>query len=84
MMNKVFVKLYVPLIEKKYEVFIPINKQICDIIKLLVKAIHEMTGNDYVFNTETGLYDRNTGLKYNQNLKVVDVNIKNGVEIVLI
>ena len=83
-MNKVFVKLYVPWIDEKYEIFLPINKEICDIIKLLVKAINELVDIDYELTTETGLYNRVTGEKYNQESKICDSDIKNGIELVLL
>lgn len=82
-MNKVFVKLYVPLVEESYEIFIPINKEIYDIIKLLVKAINELVDTDYLLTSETGLYNKSTGEKYNSELKICDTNIKNGIELIL-
>ena len=82
-MNKVFIKLYVPLIEETYEMFIPIDKEICDIIKLLVKAINDLVDTDYALTTETGIYNKATGEKYDSNLKVCNTNIKNGIDLVL-
>jgi len=83
-MNKVFIKLYVPLIEQNYEMFLPINKPICDIIKLLVKAIDELVDTDYALTNETGLYNKETGEKYNSDSKIIDTDIKNGIELILI
>ena len=83
-MNKVFIKLYVPIIEQKYEMFMPINKPICDIIELLVRAINDLVDSDYALTTETGLYNKDTGEKYNSDLKIIDTDIKNGIELILI
>lgn len=83
-MNKVFVKLYVPLIEQKFEIFIPINKEICDIIKLLVKAINDLADCTYDYNNETCLYNKETGEKYNLNDKIINTNIKNGTQLILV
>lgn len=82
-MNKVFVKLYVPLIENNYEIFIPIDKEICDIIKLLVKGIDDLVDTDYRLTSETALYNRSTGEKYDSKLKVIDTDIQNGIELLL-
>lgn len=84
MMNKVFIKLYVPLIEQKFEIFIPINKEMCDIIKLLVKAINELADCTYDYNKETGLYNKDTGEKYSPSTKVIDTDIKNGTQLILV
>ena len=40
-MNKVLVKLYVPTVEKEYDIWIPLNRRIYTVIKLIVKAIKE-------------------------------------------
>lgn len=82
-MNKVFIKLYVPLIDNNYEIFIPIDKEICDIIKLLVKGIDDLVDTDYRLTSETALYSRSTGEKYDSNLKVIDTDIQNGIELLL-
>ncbi|MDD3187345.1 MAG: hypothetical protein PHD02_02590 [Bacilli bacterium] len=83
-MNKVFIKLYVPLIENNYEMFIPIDKEICDIIKLLVRAINELVDTDYSLTSETGLYNRVTGEKYDSKVKICDTDIKNGMNLILV
>ena len=41
-MNKVLVKLYVPIIEEQYDIWVPLNRKICNVIKLLIKAYFEM------------------------------------------
>ena len=43
MKNKVLVELIVPQIDEKYNVYIPINKKIGNVIVLLNKAISELT-----------------------------------------
>jgi hypothetical protein len=41
-MNKVLIKLYVPMIEAQYDVWIPVNKKIYKVIRLLTKAVCEL------------------------------------------
>lgn len=83
-MNKVFIILYVPLIEEKYELFIPINRKICDIIELLVRAIDDLVDTNYILANETGLYNKETGKKYDSEVKICNTDIKNGVELILV
>ena len=47
MNNKVCVELIVPMIEERYNVFIPINKKTLEIIHLLAKAINEMSNGAF-------------------------------------
>ena len=82
--NKVLVKLYVPMLEESYEIFIPINKRISNIIDLLVKSINETGNGMYNMNKMPLLYNKLTAKRYNINLTVKENNIKNGTELILI
>lgn len=83
-MNKVLVKLLVPLIEEEYDVWIPINKKIYRVIELLIKAVHELSSGVYAPTEVPMLYDRITAKEFDINLTVKDNDIKNGSQIVLI
>ena len=41
-MNKVLVNIFFPKIDKKYDVWIPLNKRIYNIIELLLKGVNEL------------------------------------------
>lgn len=83
-MNKVLVKLFVPIIEKEYDVWLPINKKVYKIIKLLEKSVNELCGGYYTPSKTPMLYEKSSGRQYNINLNVKENNIKNGTEIILI
>ena len=83
-MNKVLVKLYVPAFEAQYDVWIPLNRKIYNVIDLLVKAVNDFSGGYYAPSKRPILYDKISAEPYNINLTVKDVGIKNSTEIVLI
>lgn len=83
-MDKILVKLYVPIIEEQYDVWLPLNQKIYNIINLLMKAIYEITGGYYKPVKIPILYDKLTGNPYDINLSVKNSNMKNGAEIILI
>lgn len=83
-MDKILVKLYIPIIEEKFDMWIPVNKKIYNIIKLFIKVIKEKTGEDYNPKEMPMLYDKITGKEYDINSKVIETNIRNGSEIILI
>ena len=83
-MNKVLVKLYVPMIEIQCEVWIPLNKRICNVIVLLVKSLNEFSGGYFNPTDMPILYDKLTAEAYDINLTVKETTIRNGTEIVLI
>ena len=83
-MNKVLVKLYVPIMEEQYDVWLPINRKIYKVIRLLAKAIYEFSGGYYKPSNMPMLYDKISAKPYDINLSVKENNIRNGTEIVLI
>lgn len=83
-MNKVFIVVEVPLIEEKYEVYIPIGKKIYKVAQILSKAVSELSGGHYPIKEDAMLYSKMTGKPYNINMTVKDTDIRNGTEIILI
>ena len=83
-MNKVLVKLYVPMLDFQYDIKLPPNKKIYKILRLIVKAINEFSGGYYNPAKMPVLYDRLTAKKIDVNLTVKESIIKNGTEIVLV
>jgi hypothetical protein len=84
MKNKVLVELYVPTIDEIYNLYLPVNRKIGNIIALLNKSLTEVTNGEFVGNEYTMLYNRNTGEMYDVNLSLRETNIRNGSSIVLL
>jgi len=84
MNNKVCVELKVPMIEAKYDLFIPVNKKTIEIIFLLNKAINEMTDNNFPYNTHLSLIDGRSGLIYKNDLTIKENQILNGSKLILL
>ena len=84
MKNKILVELVVPEIEKTYNVYIPINRRVGNVISLLNKSVYELSGGVYKENSQAGLYNRDTGMKYNINYLIRATDIRNGTSLVLL
>ena len=84
MENKVIIELNVPDIEEVYNLFIPINRRIGNIIILINKAINEMTNGEYYIDNKRCLYNKINGRKYLVNDLVRDTDIRNGSKLVLL
>lgn len=81
-MNKVLIKLYVPALEKKYDIWIPINKKVKDVINLIVSGIDSLNKiNIKVDNLY--LYNKATAEVYCMKDKIIDTNIRNATELIL-
>ncbi len=83
-MNEVLVRLYVPLLGKKYDVKIPSHRRIYNVISLLVEAINDLNDDCYNPKQTPLLYDKLTAKPYDINLSVKESTIRNGTEVVLI
>ncbi len=83
MKNKVLVELIVPQIDQSFNLYIPINKKVGNVILLLNKAISDLTNGIYVGSNRSFLYDSITGDKYNINDLVIKTNRRNGSVLVL-
>ena len=84
MNNKIFIIVEVPLIESRYEVYIPVGKTVNKVSMLLAKAVSELSGGHYPVKKDAVIYSKQTGKPYNANLTIKDSDIRNGTEIILI
>ena len=83
-MNRVLVNLYVPLMEKKYNIWIPVNRSINCIIKGFISGINSLNQIKYdVKKNYPRLYNKENATIYDYNMKVIDTDIRNGTELIL-
>lgn len=82
--NKVFVQLIVPEMDKVFDLYLPINKKIGNIINLLNKSLHEMSDGELVLSNTNSLYNVATKEKYAPDILLAHSNIRNGTRLVLL
>ena len=82
--NKILIEIEIPLIEKSYDLYIPINKKIGTIKRLMEEALVELTDSAYIIKQDTNFYSKETGQIYDVNKNVRDTDLKNGSRIILI
>lgn len=83
MNNKVLVEVVVPVLEESYDVFIPINKKIGNIIILLSKAVNELSFGYFKNDDSNCLYNGDTGDVYPMDILVRNSDIRNGSKVIL-
>lgn len=84
MKNKILIELEVPLIEKKYDLFIPINKKVGTIKSLIEDELVQLTEGSYKKEESTNLYSKETGIIYEVNKTIRDTDLKNGSRVILV
>ncbi len=80
---RVYVVIYAPLLEKKYEVLIPIDRRIHEVISLFKKTIPDLSKNYYETNSPL-LYNKVSGESYDINTVIKDSNIRTGTRLLLL
>ena len=83
-MRKVLVEVFVPAIDARYDVFIPITSQIAEVLELLKKAVVDLSGGRFIATDETAVCYRENGAVINVNMTVYELGIHNGSKLMLI
>ena len=81
--NKINVLLIVPSIGDRYNLFIPVNKTIGEVILILNNTINDMTGYFPIVNN-LSIFDVINNKIYESNIDVKSAGIKNGAILALI
>ena len=83
MQNKILVIVYVPMIEREFDVYIPIVKKVGTVKNLIIKIVEENSDGIFVNDNTKHLYDKLSGEKIDDQLFVKESIIKNGSKLIL-
>ena len=83
MNSKVLIMVYVPMIERDYNIYIPISKKVGTVKNLILKVVEENSDGTFENDGTKFLYDKLTGEKIDDNLFVKFSTIKNGSKLIL-
>lgn len=83
MKNKILVVVYVPMIERNFDIYIPIVKKVGAIKNLIIKIIEENSEGAFVNDGCKSLYDKLTGEIIDEQQFVKFSTIKNGSKLIL-
>lgn len=83
-MEKVLVEVFVPVLERSFDIFIPLHSPMYEVLELIKRAVKEMSDGRFVVNENTTLCHRDDGTIVNINLSVYELEIRNGSKLMLI
>ena len=84
MNNKALVEIVVPATAQKYDVYIPLDVKMSDVVKMVAKALSDLSGGIYKATDDAILCDAKTGDIFDINVEVAELKIKNGSQLMLI
>lgn len=82
--NKVLVSVNVPILEKKYDVYFPVNRKMSNVIGMIKSSLYELSQGSFDMTGEYVLYNGENGEPYDMNILVRDSNIRNGSKVILL
>ena len=80
---RVYVIIEAPILDKKYELFIPVDRRIHDIISIIKKTIPDFSKQYYEKNLPR-LYNKSSGQVYDMNTIIKNSDIKMGTRLIIV
>lgn len=83
-MDKVLIGIFLPAINRSFEVYIPLDSKFYEITPLVSKMLSELSNGLFISGDDSILYERKTGNILNINMSARQLNIKNGDNLMLL
>lgn len=83
-MNKVLVEIFLPAANKSFDVYIPLESQMSEVLALVSSLLSDLSDGKYKATGDAVLCDAASGIIYNINLAVAELEIQNGSKLMLI
>lgn len=80
---KVLIKLFVPQIEQCYEMYIPVNRTVGQVIELMNKVVNDISSGIFPIKDGLNLMNRRDNVIYDYGQLIRETNIRNGSELVM-
>ena len=83
-MDKILISLFVPALPKYYEIFIPTDMPVAQMLKLIISGVTELSSNRYFSSGEELLFWDQFGALSALNRTPCDYGLKNGDTLMLL
>lgn len=82
--DKALVEIIVPAADAKFDVYIPLESRMEEVLRLVSAVLSDLTNGKYKATDDTVLCDAGSGNIFNVNMAVAELGIRNGSRLVLI
>lgn len=83
-MDKILVEIYLPAANRSYDVYIPLNCKIHEIVGLIAGTFTELSDGYFTASNDVVICDKVTGVIFNINMSAKELGLKNGSKLMLI
>lgn len=82
-MNKILVTIYIISIDESYDLFLPVNKKVIELLNLIQDSLIDLSNGNYQKKENILLYNED-GLIINPNNYVKYSGLKNGSKLLIV
>lgn len=82
-MDKFLVEVYVPVLDRKYEMFLPAGSKVYHVIKTMCRFLDTVKEEYHFSSMSCVLANRQNGVVYDCNMTIFETGIKNGSKLLL-
>lgn len=82
-MDKLLIRLWVPAVQETFDLFVPADMTISELIKVLVRGVEDLCGGKYESSRREMLNSADPDLLLHPDRTLSYYGIKNGAELVL-
>ena len=83
-MDKVLIQVFVPVLERSFDMFVPLRLPMYEVLELVKRAVEELSEGSFRADESTVLCSREDGAILNINQSVHELKIQNGSKLMLI
>lgn len=83
-MDKVLIQVFVPVLERSFDMFVPLRLPMYEVLELVKRAVEELSEGSFRADESTVLCRREDGTILNINQSVHELKIQNGSKLMLI
>lgn len=83
-MNKILVEIFLPAANMSFDVYIPVESKMSEILTLVSSLLSELSDGKYKATKDAVLCDTQTGIIFNINMAISELGIQHGSKLMLI
>ena len=83
-MDKILIEVSLPVINKVFEVYIPLDLKFYEITFLLSKMVTDLSNGLFIANEDSTLYEKEFGKIININMSARELKFKNGDKLMML
>ena len=83
-MSKVLVEIYLPAARNSFDVYLPLEERLSTVLPVISNLLEDLSQGNFKATAQTLLCNRETGIIYNINLSIYELQLLNGSKLMLI